>query len=83
MGGHLIDVLDHNMYSTTIKYISVKILQMIAHKANLEILCGNICNTYFHAYTNKKMYTISGNGLGKAMKGRFLIIVWKLYGLCT
>ena len=34
-GGNLIDVLDHEKYSTTIKPISVKLLQVIAHKANL------------------------------------------------
>ena len=34
-GGHLIDALDHDIYSTTVKSISVKLLQVIAHKANL------------------------------------------------
>ena len=45
-GGHFIDALNHDIYSATVKSISVKLLQMIAHKANLEILCGNIGNAY-------------------------------------
>ena len=31
-GGHLIDTLDHDIYSTTVKSIIVKLLQVIAHK---------------------------------------------------
>ena len=34
-GGHIIDALHHDIYSTTVKSISVKLLQVIAHKANL------------------------------------------------
>ena len=51
-GRHLIDALDHDIYSTTVKSISVKLLQVIVHKANLEILCGDIGNAYVNAYTN-------------------------------
>ena len=82
-GGHLIDALDHDIYSTTVKSISVKLLQVIAHKANLEIMCGNIGNAYVNAYTNKKVYAIAGDKFGKAMKGRIVIIVRALYGLHT
>ena len=81
--GHLIDALDHNIYSTTVKSISVKLLQVIAHKANLKILCGNIGNAYVNAYTNKKVYAIAGDEFGKAMKGSIVIIVRALYGLRT
>ena len=35
VGGHLINALDHDIYSTTVKSISVMLLQVIAHKANL------------------------------------------------
>ena len=66
-GGHLIDALDHDIYSTTIKSFSVKLLQVIAHKANLEILCGYIGNAYVNAYTNKKLYAVAGDEFGKAM----------------
>ena len=51
-GGHLINALDHDIYSTTVNSISVKLLQVIAHKANLEILCVDIGKSYVNAYTN-------------------------------
>ena len=82
-GGHLIDALDHDVYSTTVKSISVKLLQVIAHKANLEILCGNIGNAYVNAYTHEKVYAINGDEFVKAMKGSVVIIVRALYGLRT
>ena len=82
-GGHLIDALNHYIYSTTVKSISVKLLQVIAHKANLEILCGDIGNAYFNAYTNRKVYAIAGDEFGKAMKWSIVIIVRALYGLRT
>ena len=82
-GGHLIDALNHDIYSTTVKSISVKLLQVIAHKANLEILRGDIGNAYVNAYTNEKVYPIAGNKFGKATKGSIVIIMWALYGLCT
>ena len=82
-GGHLINALDHDIYSTAVKSIRVKLLQVIAHKANLEILCGDIGNSYVNAYTNKKVYAIAGDEFGKAMTGSILIIVRALYGLRT
>ena len=82
-GGHLIDALDHDIYSTTVKSISVKLLQMIAQKAKLEILCGDIGNAYVNAYTKEKVYAIAGNEFEKVMKGSVVIIVRALYGLRT
>ena len=64
-GGNLINALDHDIYSTTVKSISMKLLQVIAHKTNLEILCGDIGNAYFNVYTNEKVYAIAGDEFGK------------------
>ena len=83
VGGHLIDALDYDIYSTTVKSISVKILQVIAHKSSLDFFCGNIGNAYVNAYTNKKVYTITGYEFGKSMKGSVVIIVQALYSLRT
>ena len=43
-GSHLIDALDHHVYSSTVKGVSVKLLQVIAHLTKLEILCFDIEN---------------------------------------
>ena len=82
-GGHLIDALDNDIYSTTVNSISVNLLQVKAHKANLEILCGDIGNAYVNAYTKEKVYSIAGDEFGKAMKGSIVIIVRALYGMRT
>jgi hypothetical protein len=43
-GGHLIDALDLDIYSSTVKSISVKLLHVISHKQKLTQLCGDIGN---------------------------------------
>ena len=63
--------------------IGVKLIQVIAHKTNLEILCGDIGNAYVNAYTNKKVYAIAGDEFRKAMKEIIVIVVRALYGLRT
>ena len=81
-GGHLIDPLDHEVYSSTVKGISVRLLQVIAHKEKYEILCGDVGNAFPTAYTNEKIYAIAGKEFG-ARAGRVIIIVKALYGLAT
>ena len=61
----------------------MKLLQVIVHKANLGILCGDIGNAYVNAYTNEKVYAIAGDEFGKSTKGSIVIIVRALYGLRT
>ena len=77
------NALDHDIYSVSVKSVSVNLLQVIAHKANLESLCGNIGNAYVNAYTNKKVYAIAGDEFRKAMEGSIVTIVRALYGLRT
>ena len=48
-GGHLVDILDHQVYASTVKSISVQLLHMIAHKADLKQLCGDITNAFVTA----------------------------------
>ena len=81
-GGHLIDVVDHNLYSSTVKGLSVRLLHVIAHKQKLEQLQGDIGNAYVNAYTKEKVYTKAGQTFG-VRKGGILIIRKALYGLIT
>jgi hypothetical protein len=45
-GGHLVDALDHNIYSSTVKGVSVTLLHVVAHKTGMTQLCGGIGNAY-------------------------------------
>ena len=81
-GGHLVDVLDNNVYSSTVKGISVKLLHVIAHKTGMRQLCGDVANAYVNAYTNERVYAIAGAEFGE-LRGRVVIIVKALYGLSS
>ena len=50
-GGHLLDIMDIQVYSSTVKSISVQLLHVISHTANLKQLCGDIGNAFPNAYT--------------------------------
>jgi hypothetical protein len=82
-GGHLIDVLNHDVYSSTVKGISVRILHVIAHQQKLDQLCGDVTNAFVNAYTNEKVYARAGLEFGKAMEGKIVIIKKALYGLAS
>ena len=82
-GGHLIDALDHNIYSSTVKGISVKLLHVIAHKAGLRQVCRDIANAYINAFTNEKVYARAGPEFGPELEGMIVIIVKVLYGLSS
>ena len=81
-GGHLIDPLNHEVYSPTVKDISVRLLQVIAHKEKYNILCGNVGNAFPTKYTNERVYAIAGKESG-SRAGQVVIIVKALYGLAT
>ena len=81
-GGHLIDPLDHQVYSSTVKGISVRILHVIAHSQNLKALCGDISNAFVTATTPEQVYCIAGPEFGPK-QGMTVIIKKALYGLAT
>ena len=79
-GGHLIDAFDVDIYSSTVKLISVKLLHVIAHKMNLKQLCGDVSNAFPTAWTNEKVYDRAGPEFG-VLEGQIVIIRKALYGL--
>jgi hypothetical protein len=58
-GGHLVDPMDHSVYSSTVKGISVKLLHVISHKAKLEQLCRDVSLAFVNAYTLENVYAIA------------------------
>ena len=81
-GGHLIDVLGHEVYSSTVKGISVKLLHVIAHAQKLDVLTGDIGNAFVTAYIQEKKYCIAGPEFG-ARRGLTIVIKKALHGLAT
>jgi hypothetical protein len=82
-GGHLVDVLDNDSYSSTVKGVSVKILHVVAHQQGQNQLCGDVTNAFVQAYTNKKVYTIAGLEFGLESVDKIVIIRKALYGLVS
>ena len=82
-GGHLVDMMDIQVYSSTVKSISVQLLHVISHKANLEQLCGDIGNAFPNAYTNEKVYIAKAGIEFGELAGKCIIIRKALYGLCS
>jgi hypothetical protein len=67
-GGHLLDPMDHSVYSSTVKGISVKLLHVITHKTKLEDLCGNVSLAFVNACTLEKVYAMAGPEFGRAQR---------------
>ena len=55
-GGHLVYMIDIQVYLSTVKSIRVQLLHTISHKANLKQICGDIGNAFPNAYTKEKVY---------------------------
>jgi hypothetical protein len=80
-GGHLVDSMDHDIYFSTVKGVSVKLLNVIAHKTGMDQLCGDVGNAYVNAFTNKKVNAIAGKEFGESLAGSVIVIKKALYGL--
>ena len=79
-GGHLVDPMGINSRSTVVKGISVRLLDLIAHRDNLPVLCGDIGNAFITAECMEKIYTHAGPEFGER-EGSVLIFKKALYGL--
>ena len=80
-GGHLVDALDNNIYSSTVKGIRVRVLHVIAHKQNLKLLCSrDVGNAYLNANTNELVYCRAGTKFGEELRGSIILIRKSLYG---
>jgi hypothetical protein len=80
-GGHLVDSMHRDIYSSMAKGVSVKLLNVIAHKTGMDQLCGDVGNAYVNAFTNKKVYAIAGKEFRESLAGSVIIIKKALYGL--
>ena len=81
-GGHLVDMLDIQVYSSTVKSICMQLLRVISHKANLEQLCVDIGNEFPNSYTNKEVYIQKDGIQFGGYAGKLIVISRSLYGLC-
>ena len=79
-GGYLVDPKGINSRSTVVKGISVRLLDLIAHRDNLPILCGDIGNAFITADCMEKIYSRAGPEF-EDREGCIMIFKKALYGL--
>lgn len=79
-GGHVVDASFLSVRSTVVKGISVRTLDLIAHRDNLITLCGDIGNAFITADCLEKVYARAGPEFGDA-EDSILLIKKALYGL--
>jgi len=80
-GGHLIHLADNiRVYSSTVKTLSVRALDVIAHRNGLKQLCGDVGNAFVNADTQEKIFCIAGPEFGDRA-GCVIILKKALYGL--
>jgi hypothetical protein len=79
-GGHQVDPMGINSRSTVVKGISVRLLDLIAHRDNLTTLCGDIGNAFITADCMEKIYSRAGPEF-EEREGAILVFKKALYGL--
>ena len=79
-GGHMVAVHGISARSTVVKGVSLRLLDIVAHRDNLTILCGDIGNAFVTAPCLEKVYAIAGQEFGQR-EGSLMIIKKALYGL--
>ena len=82
-GGHLTNPLTSMTYASVVSRESVRIDFLLAALNNLEIVVGDIGNTYLNAMTTENICYRAGNEWGPMIKGRVLAIRRDLYGFKT
>ena len=79
-GGHLVDPWGVNTRSTVVKGVSVRLLDLIAHRDKLKIVCGDVGNAFVTAPCLEKVYSRAGPEFGE-QQDAVMILVKALYGL--
>ena len=80
--GHRVDPRGLSTRATVVKGVSVRLLDVIAHRDKLIMLQGDIGNAFIQAFTSEKCFTRCGPEFGPR-EGCVAIIVRALYGLTT
>ena len=79
-GGHLVDPHGISTRSTVVKGVSVHLLDVIAHRDKLKVLCGDIGNAFITAPCLEKVYSRAGPEFGDRHDS-IMVLTKALYGL--
>ena len=79
-GGHLVDPRGISTRSTIVKGVSVHLLDVIAHRDNLKVLCVDVGNAFITAPCLEKVYSRAGPEFGDRHDS-VMVLMKALYGL--
>ena len=79
-GGHLVDPCSISTCSTVVKGVSVHLLDVIAHRDNLKVLCGDVGNAFVTAPCMEKVYSRAVAEFGDRHDST-MVLMKSLYGL--
>ena len=87
IGGHVVNAQEHELYASTMKGISARLLMLIASANKLDVLCGDIQSAYLYASNKLQTYVRLGkefNVLDDSIaEGSLATVEQALYGLPT
>ena len=55
IGGHVVDSTRNEVYASTMKSVSARVLMTIAATNDLDVIVGDIGNAYLHASSEEKV----------------------------
>ena len=79
-GGHLTKEPLESVYSGVVSLRSLRLVIFLAELNDLQLMQGDVGNSYLEANTKEKVYIIAGKEF-EELEGRVLIIYKALYGL--
>ena len=82
VSGHVVDSTEHTTYSSTIKYVSVRLMLLIDVNNGLGIMAVDIGNTLYTAPRDQNNWSCCGAEFGPRC-GAVVVLKRALYGLNT
>ena len=76
VGVHVISSTEHTTYSSTIKYVSVRLMILIATNNGLGLMSGNIWNTFCMTSCAKNIFSCCGTEFIPRYSAVVLLIVF-------
>ena len=75
------DSSEHSGYSSVVKMMSIRLLNIITKAHGLECLAGDLGNACLNAMMGEKIYMRCGLEFGPEMVGRIAVVVKSFCGL--
>ena len=60
IGGHVVNLSGHEVYASTMNSVSARIMMKITAANNLDVMTGDIRNSYLNSNTEENIYIRAG-----------------------